>query len=65
MKGIIFCSIILIWTITVLHCKSYLVEVDDTAKGNSNQDTTETPADQEEGIDKAADEVEQIFTCQS
>ena len=57
MKGIIFCSIIL-WTISVLHSKSYLVEVDDDAQGNSNQDTaaTETPA--EEGIDEAADEVD-------
>ena len=60
MKGIIFCSVILIWTISVLHSKSYLVEVDDDAQGNSNQDTaaTETPADQEEGIDEAADEVD-------
>ena len=58
MKGIIFCSVILIWTISVLHSKSYLVEVDDDAQGNSNQDTaaTETPA--EEGIDEAADEVD-------
>ena len=58
MKGIIFCSIFLLWTITVLNSKSYLVEVDDNDQGNSNQDTTETPADQEEGIDEAADEVD-------
>ena len=57
MKGIIFCSIFLLWTITVLNSKSYLVEVDDNDQGNSNQDTAETPADQEEGIDEAADEV--------
>ena len=62
MKGIIFCSIILIWTISVLHSKSYLVEVDDDAQGNSNQDTaaTETPADQEKGIDEDEVDVEDI-----
>ena len=62
MKGIIFCLIILIWTISVLHSKSYLVEVDDNHQGDRNQDTAaaETPADQEEGIDEDEVDVEDI-----
>ena len=62
MKGIIFCPIILICTISVLHSKSYLVEVDDDAQGNSNQDTaaTETPADVED-INEEDDETQGIL----
>ena len=47
MKRNIFCLIILIWLIPSLHCKHYLVEVDNDGPDKSNLDKAVTPAGQE------------------
>ena len=50
MKGIIFCSIILICLINVLRCKHYLVEVDNDDPDQSN------PANAPEKVEETNDE---------
>ena len=47
MKGIIFCSFILVWLINVLHCKHYLVEVDDDQMKNNVGTPTDKDVDEE------------------
>merc|ERR1719150_646493 len=46
MKRMILCTIFLLWLINAVHCKSYLVEVDD---GNSN--STNNAEVEKEGAD--------------
>ena len=47
MKGIIFCSFILVWLINVFHCKHYLVEVDDDQMKNNVGTLTDKDVDEE------------------
>ena len=56
MKGTIFCSLILIWLINVLHCRHYLVEVADDDQGKTNPDNPVTPAEEEESEDDTSKE---------
>ena len=55
MKGIIFCSIILIWLINVLRCKHYLVEVDNDDPDQSNP--ANAPEENEETIDEGTNKI--------
>ena len=48
MKGTIFCSLILIWLINVLHCRHYLVEVADDDQGKTSPDSPVTPAEEDD-----------------
>ena len=52
MKRITLCSIFLIWLINAVHCKKYLVEVDDSL------DNAEVLGDRENGNGEAEAEVD-------
>ena len=58
MKHIIVFSIFLILLTDVLHCKNYLVEVDDDGPDKGSPDNAVTLADQQEDNDVAVDEIE-------
>ena len=58
MQHIIVFSIFLILLTDVLHCKNYLVEVDDDGPDKSTPDNAVTLADQQEDSNEAGDEID-------
>ena len=58
MKHIIVCSIVLIFSTDVLHCKNYLVEVDDDGTEKSTPNNAVTVADQQEDNNEAGDKID-------
>ena len=60
MQHIIVFSIFLILLTDVLHCKNYLVEVDDDGPDKSTPDNAVTLADQQEDSNEAGDEIEDV-----
>ena len=58
MQHIIVFSIFLILLTDVLHCKNYLVEVDDDGPDKSTPDNAVTLADQQEDNNEAGDKID-------